>query len=199
MAVVEVPRAREVYKRLDEARAFLAERNVELQRWDPGERPRSDASSEESLLAYRGWLRPYMRSRGYVSADVVTLHPSMRAKVSVAATEVGELDDHEHAELAFAVVSNDARHANGMLDTIAAFSEKNTGAQLASTHVELVPMGKRVGDPMRELDSLPESWRGAPEDRGRPVRPPSSPANRVPVIGSRPSPPAARHAGARKG
>jgi uncharacterized protein YlxP (DUF503 family) len=87
----------------------------------------------------------------------------VRAKFNVAAAEVGELDEHEHAELAFAVVSNDARHANGMLDTIAAFCEKNTDAQLASTHVELVPMGKRVGDPMRELDSLPKSWREAPE------------------------------------
>jgi uncharacterized protein YlxP (DUF503 family) len=96
-------------------------------------------------------------------AVVRSLLGRVRAKFNVAAAEVGELNAHEHAELAFAVVSNDARHANGMLDTIAAFCEHNTDAQVASTHVELVPMGKSVGSPMIEPESLPKAWRTEPE------------------------------------
>ena len=92
-------------------------------------------------------------------AVVRSLLGRVRAKFNVAAAEVGELDAHEHAELAFAVVSNDARHANAMLDTIAAFCEHNADAQVASVHVELVPMSKSVGAPMIEPDSLPEAWR----------------------------------------
>lgn len=44
-----------------------------------------------------------------------------RAKFNVAAAEVASLDAHRRATLGFAVVSNDARHANSMIDTIASF------------------------------------------------------------------------------
>lgn len=44
-----------------------------------------------------------------------------RAKFNVAAAEVGSLDAHRRATLGFAVVSNDVRHANSMIDTIASY------------------------------------------------------------------------------
>jgi uncharacterized protein len=43
-----------------------------------------------------------------------------RAKFHVAAAEVGMLDAHRYAELGFAVVSNDARHAQSMIDHVGA-------------------------------------------------------------------------------
>lgn len=44
-----------------------------------------------------------------------------RVKFNVAVAETGMLDAHRRAELGFAVVTNDRRHAQSMLDTIGAF------------------------------------------------------------------------------
>lgn len=84
----------------------------------------------------------------------------VRARYNVAAAEVGCLDQHRHAELGFAVVSNDGRHANSMLDKIAAFCEQHAAAEVSAVVVELIPMGRPVGAPMVEpADDLPEHWR----------------------------------------
>lgn len=84
----------------------------------------------------------------------------VRARFNVAAAEVACLDQHRHAELGFAVVSNDGRHANSMLDKIAAFCEQHAAAEVAAVVVELIPMGRAIGAPMAELDEgFPDHWR----------------------------------------
>lgn len=92
---------------------------------------------------------------------VKSLLERVRSRFNVAAAEVGLLDDHVRAELAFAVISNDAKHANSMLDKISAFCEANTEAEIGGIHVEIVPMGKPVGELMvpREDWQLPLTWR----------------------------------------
>lgn len=93
-------------------------------------------------------------------AVVKRLLDRVRARFNVAAAEVSYLDDHERAELGFCVVSNGARHASSMLETIARFCEEQATAEVAAVHTELVPMGKPVGDlmvPRADLD-LPEHW-----------------------------------------
>ena len=65
-------------------------------------------------------------------AVVKSLLGKVRAKFNVAAAEVGELAEHHRAELAFVVVSNDGRHANGMLEKIALFCEQRAQAQVAA-------------------------------------------------------------------
>lgn len=93
-------------------------------------------------------------------AVVKSLLERVRARFNVAAAEVGLMDEHERAELAFAVVSNDAKHANTMLNKISVFCEENAAAEIGGVHVELVPMGKPVGDLLvpREDWGLPETW-----------------------------------------
>jgi hypothetical protein len=66
-----------------------------------------------------------------------------RFNVSVA--EVGQQDAHRQATLGFAVVSGDRRHANSMLDSIAAFVEGSADAVVLDRSTELVSMGD-VGD-----------------------------------------------------
>src|SRR5688572_4369815 len=94
-------------------------------------------------------------------AVVKRLLDRVRARFNVAAAEIGNQDDHERAELGFAVVSNESRHANSMLDKISQFCEQNATAEIAGIHVELVPMGKPVGALMAAYDpsDLPEAWR----------------------------------------
>jgi len=66
-----------------------------------------------------------------------------RFNVSVA--EVGQQDAHRQAMLGFAVVSGDRRHANSMLDSIAAFVEGSADAVVLERSTELVSLGE-LGD-----------------------------------------------------
>ena len=66
-----------------------------------------------------------------------------RFNVSVA--EVGQQDVHRNATLGFAVVSGDRRHANSMLDSIAAFVEGSADAVVLHHSIELVSLGD-LGD-----------------------------------------------------
>ncbi len=59
-----------------------------------------------------------------------------RAKFSVAAAEVGSLVAHRRATLGFAVVSNDARHASSMIETIAAFVASEAVVTSRKTKIE---------------------------------------------------------------
>lgn len=67
-----------------------------------------------------------------------------RNHFNAAVAEVGYLDEHRRAELGFAVVSNDARHANSMLDNIAAFVSGLTEAVIIDRNLELVHVGQAL-------------------------------------------------------
>ena len=62
-----------------------------------------------------------------------------RAKFNVAVAEVADMDAHRRAVIGLAVVSNDARHANSMLDRISAFMTSLTagGAALEQTETAI--------------------------------------------------------------
>jgi uncharacterized protein len=83
----------------------------------------------------------------------------VRSRFNVAAAEVAQLDEHHRATLGFAVISNDNRHANSMLDKITDFCERAALAEISSVHVELIPMGQPVGAPMADSgEPFPERW-----------------------------------------
>lgn len=75
-----------------------------------------------------------------------------RNQFNAAVAEVGELDAHQRATIGIAVVSNDARHANSMLDNISAFASGQTDAVVIGRSAELV----HVGDAPDE--TLPGLW-----------------------------------------
>ena len=60
---------------------------------------------------------------------------------NAAIAEVGALDVHRRAELGLAVVSNDGRHANAMLDKISGFISGLTEAIVLERTLELVHVG----------------------------------------------------------
>ncbi len=63
-------------------------------------------------------------------------------RFNVAVAEVGQQDSHGRATLGFAVVSNDRRHANSMLDSIAEFVEGSADAVVLNRSTELVSLGE---------------------------------------------------------
>lgn len=60
------------------------------------------------------------------------------SKFNVALAEVGDNDDHARAELGMAVVGNDRRHVNSMVDTILLFIEDMNVAEVIETEFELL-------------------------------------------------------------
>jgi hypothetical protein len=65
----------------------------------------------------------------------------VRHKYNAAISEVADLDEHRRAVLGLAVVSNDARHANSMLDTVLDFIEGASEAPVTERRTELVHLG----------------------------------------------------------
>ena len=59
----------------------------------------------------------------------------------VAAAEVGALDRHTVIEIGFAVVSNDAQHANSVLDKVSDFVSTLTEAVVVGSDIELLHVG----------------------------------------------------------
>jgi len=69
-----------------------------------------------------------------------------RSRFNVAAAEVAEMDVHRRAVLGFAVVSNEGRHANAMLDQITSFVAGASEALVVDRSFELVPFGDQLGE-----------------------------------------------------
>jgi uncharacterized protein YlxP (DUF503 family) len=77
-----------------------------------------------------------------------------RNHFNAAVAEVGALDQHRQALIGIAVVSNDARHANSMIDKIGSFVSGLTEAVVIGRDVELLHVGDSPGG-----SAVPEgSW-----------------------------------------
>ena len=74
-----------------------------------------------------------------------------RNQFNAAVAEVGDLDQHRRATIGIAVLSNDARHANSMLDTISAFASGQTEAVVLDRSLELLHVGSPSFGEGREL------------------------------------------------
>jgi len=68
-----------------------------------------------------------------------------RSRFNVAAAEVDHMDVHQRATLGFVVVSNDARHANSMLDHITSFVSGATEALVVDRRMEIAHFGDDFG------------------------------------------------------
>jgi uncharacterized protein YlxP (DUF503 family) len=64
-----------------------------------------------------------------------------RHAFNAAVAEVGHLDEHRRAEIGIAVVSNDGRHANSMLDKISSFASGLTEAVVLDRSIEVLHVG----------------------------------------------------------
>jgi 1,2-dihydroxy-3-keto-5-methylthiopentene dioxygenase len=75
MAVVRLPEQSKKIEGHDAVAAFLAEADIDYERWTPA-RPVSDAASADEVLdAYRAEIDVLKARGGYVAADVVDVRP----------------------------------------------------------------------------------------------------------------------------
>ncbi len=75
MAVVTVPEHDRTITDADEVAAFLEPYGIHYERWPLEDRVDPDASDEQILTAYEPELEQVMRAGGYVTADVINVHP----------------------------------------------------------------------------------------------------------------------------
>lgn len=77
----------------------------------------------------------------------------VRHRFNAAIAEVDDMDVHQRAVLGIAVVSNDARHANSMIDTVQEFVSTATDAVVVERRMEMLHFG-----------DLEDDWVGAWDD-----------------------------------
>lgn len=78
-----------------------------------------------------------------------------RAKFNAAVAEVDDLDSHRRAVIGVAVVSNDSRHANSMLDHISTFMSGISEAVMTERTLEIMHTG---GEPAPLTAADGEVW-----------------------------------------
>lgn len=72
---------------------------------------------------------------------VKSLVERSRNRFNVSVAEVADQDKHQQAAIGIAVVGNDGRVLNSLLDRIIDFMEGLGLADLLSSEIELIPMG----------------------------------------------------------
>ena len=108
---------------------------------------------------------PYNDSLKGKRSVVKSIVERARVRFHVAAAEVGDLDAHKRATLGFAVVSNEARHAQSILDKLVGFIAGATEAQLVdkTTTIEHYDLGAGVSA-LSEDRWNPPDWDEENED-----------------------------------
>jgi 1,2-dihydroxy-3-keto-5-methylthiopentene dioxygenase len=77
MAVLNVPDKNLTFTDAKEIADYLAEIDIDYERWETEKRVSPDASSEEILAAYSQEIEKLKTKGGYVTADVIDIKPEM--------------------------------------------------------------------------------------------------------------------------
>lgn len=77
-------------------------------------------------------------------AVVKSIVERARHRFHVAAAEVADMDVHRRATLGFSVVSNDAAHAQSILDKLTSFVSGATAALVVDRAVEVIRFGEEL-------------------------------------------------------
>jgi uncharacterized protein len=78
---------------------------------------------------------------------VKSLVEKSRHRFNVAVAEVEDQDVHQRATLGIAVVGNDGRLLNSVLDRVVDFMDSLSLADLIGHEIELIPLGSRGMEP----------------------------------------------------
>ena len=78
-----------------EIQRYLRDRGVSLTRWNAAAPLKDDSSQEEILKAYAHEVEPFMKAHGFLSADVISVHPGTE---NLPALREKFLREHVHGE-----------------------------------------------------------------------------------------------------
>ena len=77
MAILRIPDQNRHLRDQGEIKDFLAARGVWFDQWEANAVLAHDADQDTVLAAYAHVLDPYMKSNGYQTADVISVHPNI--------------------------------------------------------------------------------------------------------------------------
>ncbi len=90
------------------------------------------------VAAARLWFHiPYSHSLKEKRMVRRSLTDRLRARFNISVAEIDEQDSHQHLVLGIAAVAGTVRLADSVLDTVIAFAEENTEAELLSVEREI--------------------------------------------------------------
>ncbi len=92
-----------------EISAFLKPFGIQYERWDVGERVDADASQEEILAAYAPEIERLKAAGGYVTADVINVHPDI-PNLDVMLAKFSKEHTHSEDEVRFIVKGRGVFH-----------------------------------------------------------------------------------------
>ncbi len=83
------------YTSYEDIARILADAGLRFERWQASQPLAAQATPEEVLAAYDAPIKKLMQERGYITVDVVSLHPEA---ANLEAIRMKFLDEHTHAE-----------------------------------------------------------------------------------------------------
>ncbi len=92
---LRLPATKETLTDFFQIQKFLKERGVALSRWRASLELNDDDTQEKILEAYAHELRPFMDANGFLSADVINVHPGTE---NLLAIRDKFLKEHTHSE-----------------------------------------------------------------------------------------------------
>lgn len=95
MATLLLARENIVISDFNTIKKLLADHNIMIAQWEASKVLSNEATQEEILEAYEHELKPFMKQNGYVTADVINVHPKTE---NLMAIREKFMKEHTHSE-----------------------------------------------------------------------------------------------------
>jgi len=95
MAVLFHPKTNTKTYDLESIKKIIGKYNIYLARWEASKPLHNESTQEEILAAYEHELKPFMEKNGYVTADVINVHPGTP---NLSAIREKFMKEHTHSE-----------------------------------------------------------------------------------------------------
>lgn len=95
MAQLFVAKTNETITEFNQIKKILGAHNIMIDQWKASKPLANDANQETILAAYEHELKPFMEKNGYVTADVINVHPETP---NLMAIREKFMKEHRHSE-----------------------------------------------------------------------------------------------------
>lgn len=95
MAILFHPKTNTKTSDLESIKDIIGKYNIYLARWEANKPLNNDSTQDEILAAYSHELKPFMEKNGYVTADVINVHPGTP---NLSAIREKFMKEHTHSE-----------------------------------------------------------------------------------------------------
>lgn len=95
MAILNIPDQKIKIEEIEKVKSFLIERGIDYSIWEASKSLSDNDSQEDILKAYEHELAPFMKEKGFKSADVISVNPKTE---NIEQIREKFLKEHTHSE-----------------------------------------------------------------------------------------------------